>query len=253
MPTVEVEIGDDGKIGTLPEAVQKFLDKRIGEATSSAKAAAAKDLEAKIADLKRGGLDAADRERLKTLEGDLSRANEEVAKAKGDAAEAERIRSERHAKELKERDDKVKAAHGEVDKRTKRIRELVGKDIKIAALQAGAREESLDELEQLLGPSIGLDDALQAFVQDANEAGKARLDKDGKPVSIEGFVAEYLTAHPHHKSAPVGRGGRATGGRSLSGQKVSGVEAEKAAALELVSQNPSISNIARALSRAGAA
>ena len=36
MPVLEVEIADDGSIGTLPDALQTFMNKRIAEAKRKA-------------------------------------------------------------------------------------------------------------------------------------------------------------------------------------------------------------------------
>lgn len=253
MATVQIEIGDDGKVGTLPDPVQSFLQTKIDEAYGKGAAKAAADaktqVESQIAELKKGGLGAAERERLKTLEADLSKSNEELARAKGDAVEAERIRNERHTQQLAERDADVKKAQKEVERRTKRIADMVGKDVKIAALNEGAREESLAELELLLSPRIGLDDGLQAFVRDANDPGKPQLDADGvTPLTIEGLVRQYLAAHPHHKAAPEGRGGGRGGGRSLSGP-TGGTAFDREAAA--VAQDPSITNVARAFAQVG--
>lgn len=253
MASVQIEIGDDGKIGTLPDPVQSFLETKIAEAYGKGAAKAAADaksqVESQIAELKKGGLSASEREKLKTLEADLSRTSEELAKAKGDAVEAERIRTERHQRELDDRDALVKKAHGEVNKRTARLTEMVGKDIKIAALNEGAREESLAELEALLAPRVGLDDGLQAFVRDANDPGKPQLDADGKPLTIEGLVRQYLADKPHHIAAPEGRGGGRGGGRSLSGARNTASAFDRDVAK--VAQDPSISNLARAFANAG--
>lgn len=249
MATVQVEISDDGKVGTLPEPLQKLLDTRIDEAYGKGAAKAAKELEGEIAKLKKSGLDPVERERLKTLEADHSRLTEEIALRDKKFDEAQEIRNKRHQQELADRDAKLSESAAEIQKRTQRIQELVGKEIRAAAMAAGARAESLDELELLLSGRVGLDNALQAFVKDANDAGKPLLDKDQKPVSIEGLVVSYLTDHPHHKAAPLGRGAGGGGGRSLGG-KPSG-DAEKDAALAAVAEQPTIANVARAFSRIG--
>jgi hypothetical protein len=226
MATVEVEIGDDGRIGKLPDPLQRFLDDNINKAygkgaakaAEEAKGQVAKEVAAEIAKVKAAGdLGAAEREKLKTLEAEHSKALEDLAKERKDYAEAERIRNERHALELREREDKIKAAGDASEKRLIRVRELVAKEIAAIAASSGARKESLPELEVLLGGRIGLDDALQPFVKDDKDAGKPALDTEGKPLSIEGFVQQYLADHPHHKAATSGRGGGANGGRSFNG------------------------------------
>lgn len=246
MPKVEIEVGDDGKIGTLPEPLQKFFDSKFDEAFGKGKAKAAEEAKGQ-------GADPVTIEKLKAAELENSKLKEAEAIRSKNYEEAERLRNERHANELKERDEKLAATTAEVTRRTQRIEQLSRSEIRIAAIAAGARQESLGELEALLGTRIGLDDALQAFVRDAKDAGKPLLDKDQKPVSIEGFVTQYLTDHPHHKAAPGGRGGGAQGGRSFTTPPPSGADAEKANAIAEVERNPSVANVARAFSRIGAA
>lgn len=243
MAKVELEISDDGAVGTLPEPLQKFFDTKFAEAFGKGAAKAAEEAKRQVGD-------PVERERLKAAELENSRLKEAEALREKNYAEAERLRNERHANELREREEKLAKASEELTRRTQRIQELIGQSIRVAALDAGARKESLDELQQLLGSRIGLDDALQAFVKDAKDAGKPALDKDGKtPLTIEGFVASYLADHPHHKAAPAGRGGGASGGRSLQGQRTG--DTEKAAALEAVAQNPTIANVAHAFAKIG--
>lgn len=243
MPKVELEIGDNGEIGTLPEPLQKFFDSKFGEAFWKGKAKAAEEARGQLAH------DPVERERLKALELENSRLKEAEALAQKNYAEAEKIRNERHAKEVAERDEAIAKAQAEIDRRTTRVRELVSSQIREIAVRQGARDASLDELALLLGQQVGLDDALQPIVTD--RAGKALLDKDGKPVSIEGFVSSYLADHPHHRAAPAGRGGGAPGGRSLAGPPPTGVAADKADAFAAVEQAPTVHNIARAFALVG--
>lgn len=245
MPKIEVEIGDDGAIGTLPDELQKFLDKKINRAYSDGADKALKALK------ENAKPDPVEVERAKTLEIEVSKLKEAEAIREKRYEDAQAEAKKRHDAELAEKAAALEAKDAEVKRRTDRINELARKEIRAVALAQGARKESLDELELILGSSIGLDDALQVFVKDTQDAGKGRLDKDGKAVTIEGFVAQYLTDHPHHKSAATGRGGGASGGRSLSGASLTGVEAEKAAVLDEVAKNPTVANIARAFAQAG--
>lgn len=242
MAKVELEIGDDGSVGTLPEPLQKFFDTKFNEAFGKGKAKAAEDMRGQLPD-------PVERERLKSLELENSRLKEAEALAQKNYQEAERIRNERHAAEVKERDERLTKAEQELARRTERVRELVASQIREIAVRNGARDASLDELSVLLGTTIDLDDALQPVVKD--RAGKVALDKDGKPLTVEGLVISYLADHPHHKAAPGGRGGGATGGRSLYGQAPTGADAEKAAALEAVAQSPTVANVASAFARIG--
>jgi hypothetical protein len=250
MPEVVVEFGEDGKPVKVPAEVQALIDRSFGQGQAKATDEAAKKMKTEIESLRQAGnLNPAERERLRSLEVDLSKTREELAMRDKNFEEAQKIREERHARDLSEREDKLKAKDAEVERRTGRIRELLGNQLRAAALEAGARKESIGELEVLLGSRIGLDDALQAFVTDAKDAGKAALDKDGKPVTIEGFVAQYLTDHPHHKSPTSGRGGGGRGGRSTAGDP--GVTGEKAQAFESVAANPTVASVANAFRHVG--
>lgn len=253
MPKLEIDISDDGKIEKVPEPVQKLIDKAFGQ--GQAKAAdegqkAAKALQTEIDELKKGGLSPAEREKLKTLEADQSKLKEELALRDKNFEEAQRIRNERHQKELDDRDAKLTASQAEIAKRTERIQQLVVTDIRAAALAAGARKESVAELEFILGAQVGLDDGLQPFVRDTKEPGKARLDDKGQPLTIEGLVGSYLADHPHHKAGTPGRGGGAGGGRSFNGS-TGGAHTEKAAALAEVERRPTVQNVAAAMSLVG--
>jgi hypothetical protein len=248
--TLQIEVADDGTIAKVPEAVQKLIDKAYGKARAEATDAATKANKDEIDRLKKAGeLSATDREKLRTLEGEHSKAQEELARAKNDHAEADRIRNERHQKELTERDGKLTTAAAEIEKRTELYRKAVLKDVLIAAAKEGARNESLPELEVLLGGRIGLDESLQPFVRDEKDPGKPLLDKDQKPVTIEGFVKQYLADHPHHKTPVSGRGGGARGGRT--GQGGEGATGEKAEALAELERTPSVRALAGVLRHAG--
>jgi hypothetical protein len=217
MAVIEVEVGEDGAIAKVPEQVQKLIDAAYGRGQAKATDEGAARLKAEIEKYKKGGLDPAEREKLLTAEKDLSRLNEELAIRDKRWEDAQKIRDERHASEIKERDGLVKAKDAEIQKRTDRVRQAVMKEVIAVAAVEGARKESLPELEVLLGSRIGLDDALQPIVTDA--AGKPALDKDGNPVTVEGYVRQYLADHQHHVVPASGRGGGAQGGRSLQGGK----------------------------------
>lgn len=240
MATLEIELADDGSIAKVPEPIQKLIDKAFGQG----QAKAADELRQKARP------DPVEVERAKTLEVELSKLKEAEAIREKRWEDAQAEAAKRHEAALAEERKAAEALKADLQKRTTRIQELARKDIRAAALEAGARKESLDKIEKLLADSIGLDDALQTYVKDG--AGNPLLDKDGKtPVTIEGFVAQYLADNREFLASPAGRGGGAPGGRSLSGQPLTGVEAEKAAALDRVAADPSIQNVAAAFSRIG--
>lgn len=115
--------------------------------------------------------------------------------------------SEAHALEITKRAEAL-------TKRNERIRELVNANLKGMAAQAGAREESLAELEIILQHRIGYDDDMVPYVK--GEDGTPAKTAAGNPLSIDVFVKQYLDNHPHHRKAAPGRGGDARRGASLS-------------------------------------
>lgn len=171
-----VPLTDDGKIGTLPEPLQQLVDARIREATQRAKAKSTDPVEA---------------ERLKTLESELESYRIKDAEAGKRYEEAIAIRE---AREKAER-DKLQA---EIERRTERLKRATHADIKAAALKAGARDESIDELVALLGPKVSLNDDLDPVVDGAD--------------SIDALVAGYLDTKPHHRKAAPGQSMGTTGG-----------------------------------------
>jgi hypothetical protein len=201
MPKVEIDVTDDGKIGTLPEPVQKFVDGLIGDAHKRAYEKAA-------AEAKRQGYDPVERERLTQLEAEKKA--REIADLERDKKyeEAQKLRDERHQKDLAAKDEAI-------NQREARIRKGLRADIRAAALRHGAREESLDELALILSGDLDLDSDLEPYVKGTD--GKPAASQDGKPVSIEGHVNAYLDTHPHHRKAPAGQGGGARGGASFAG------------------------------------
>jgi bifunctional DNA-binding transcriptional regulator/antitoxin component of YhaV-PrlF toxin-antitoxin module len=233
--TLTIEVDEKGQIGTLPDPLQKFLDTRIKEAYR-------KGAEKVETELKHKLRSEADEERIKLLESENSRFKELEAKRKGDHEEAKKLAEERHAAELRDREDKLAAKDAELSRRHERLRAMLGAEIRAAATAAGARDESLPELQKLLGADLDLDaTTLEGFVKDAD--GKP-LEKDGKRVSIEFHVAQYLADHPHHLKTGRGKGGSAPGGQSLRGGTV---VTDKDAAIAAAASNPSAVNVNNAI------
>lgn len=230
MPVLEVEIGDDGGIKTLPEPLQKFLDKRIDEAYKKGADKTEKALSPHLADpveieKLRQRAKQADELEIGVLERDK---RYEEALALRDKSNAEKIEAERK---------RTEAA-------VARVKAAVTKSIRAAAATNGARAESLDELERLLGAEVDLDDTLTEYVKDAE--GKPRVDADGKRLSIEGLVAEYLKTHPHHVAAAPVKGGKAPGGATRAGHPPQTGDARSDARAR-VADDPSTANVARLL------
>ncbi len=270
MAKVEIEIGDDGKIGTLPEPLQKFVNDKFDEAFGKGKAKAATDAQTQIATAvelarkeereKAGKVisDPAAVEKAKNLEIELSKLKEEDAVREKNFVEANRLRDERHANELKDREkalaDLEAGKAAEVAKYAQRLRETVDADIRFEAARAGTRDESMDEVGELLTKFVDVDaETLRPIVNVAAFKAKfadSKLGDDGKPVAIEGLVAEYLTRKPHHKAPVKGTGGGARGGFSTTGTSKA-KDPDKEAALDALASDPSLANATAAFGRIG--
>lgn len=180
-----VPLNADGTIAQLPEALQKHLDgivsKRLRE-----------DRERRTSKP-----DPVEAEKLTTLEQELEQYRLRDAEAQKRYDEALKIRE---AREQAEREKYQQ----EIDRRTERIKRSVRAEIQAAALKAGARDESLDELADLLGPRVALNDDLDPVV----------LGADGQPdaAGIDGLVTRYLESKPHHKRGTPGQSMAAGGG-----------------------------------------
>jgi hypothetical protein len=204
MATVEIEIGDNGEIGTLPDPLQKFFDKKLNEQYQKGADKAEKRFQSLIVDPK-------ELEELRTKAKQLEDATLAIAERDKDWKTAQEIRDKRHADELQSE----RQAH---TKTRGKVREFIGKTIRGAAVEAGARSESLDELERLIGADVDLDDELNPFVKGAD--GKPLQNDKGESVTLEGYVAAYLDKKPHHKATPQAKGGRAPGGAAMKGTPV---------------------------------
>jgi hypothetical protein len=212
---IEFEIGDDGAIGTLPEPVQKFFDKKIDEAFQKGADKAEKRFSTLIVDPK-------ELEDLRTKAKKLEDAELAIAERDKDWKTAQEIRDKRHQDEL----TREREAHG----KTKiKVREFVGKSIRAAAVEAGARAESLDELERLIGADVDLDDDLEPFIK--GKDGQPLANDKGEKVTLEGYVTDYLAKKPHHKAASSAKGGKAPGGATMRGASttLTGADAIRAA------------------------
>lgn len=236
MPVIEVEVGEDGGIGKLPDPLQKFLDKRIDEAYRKG----ADKTERALSPLT---VDPVEMERLRTR--DKALADVELREAERQK-EYEKARQLRDEAAQKEKADAIKAEKANTQKAIDRVRQTLGKSIRAAAAAQGARAESLDELERLLGAEVDLDDDLNEFVRDASDPKKVRVNDKGEAVTIEGLVADYLKTHPHHVKAEPVQGGGARGGATLAGRPAITGDARSVARAR-VADDPSTANIGRLL------
>jgi len=218
MARIELELGDDGEVvGQTPAEIDAIF-KRIeaaalarGKSTGIAEAAAlakkqiADTVAAELA--KREALAPLEKEKYARIDEENTSVKKQLLELSSQSDRTLKSREETHARELLARTDAIA-------KREARIRDQVKDTIRGLALAAGAREESLTELEVILGTSIGYDDDMAPFVKNA-EGQVATLH--GKPMSIGMFVKEYLDSHPHHRRPAQGQGGGARGGASFGG------------------------------------
>ncbi len=264
MPKLEIEVGEDGSIGTLPEQVQKLLDSKYKEAFGKGAEKAAKEAQSQIekiekehASAARVQTDPAAVEKAKNLEIELSKLKEAEAVREKNFEEAKRLAEERYAKELADR-DKLRAeadtmSQAEIAKRDAKLRADVQKDIRVEASKANALPSAIDDIAELLAKYVGLSDDFEPTVNAEAfrlKFTESKLGTDGKPVSIEGLVGEYLSLKPHNRAPVRGTGGRAMGGASLTALPT-GKDAEFRGALTSLETEPSIANAANAFSRIG--
>lgn len=237
MPVIEVEVGEDGGIGKLPDTLQKFLDKRIDEAYRKG----ADKTERALSPLT---VDPVEMERLRTR--DKALADVELREAERQK-EYEKARQLRDEAAQKEKAEAVKAVEQKRLAAIDRLRASLTRTIKATAKSLGARDESLDELERLLGAEVDLDDDLTEFVRDASDPKKPRVNDKGEKVSIEGLVADYLKTHPHHVKAEPVQGGGSRGGATLAGRPPAIAGDARSVARARVADDPSTANIGRLL------
>lgn len=230
MARVELELDDKGELtGTVPPEVEELFKrtqtasygqgygKGVATAAEDAKKQIEETVKAKLAE--KDALAPLEKARIAGIEEENARVKKHIDDQAREFDRTSRNREETHAKELIDRSTKL-------EKRDGRIRELTKRQIRGEALQHGARDESLDELEVILNHYIGYDDDMQAFIKDAE--GNPQLQA-GKPIPISAFVKQYLDNHAHHRKPTGTAGGGARGGAAVRGSagQVPSVDAAK--------------------------
>lgn len=214
MPKFELEIDDKGEfIGQLPTEFSTVLEKikstAHGEGYGKGNQKAVEEAKAQIES-------AIKAEKLK-LEASMP-----LEKAKWDEIDQQnkhlKTQLEQLATESRKRSTEREEAHAtELTQRMQKmairdtkIRNLVNGQLRVLAAAAGARDESLSELEVILQHRIGYDDDMEPFVktEDGKEVAKTAA---GNPLGIDAFVKQYLDNHPHHRKPATGPGGRQGG------------------------------------------
>jgi len=237
MPKFEIEIDDKGEIIGKPPAEIDALFKRtetgaygggLKKGREDALTEAQKAAEEKIAAERAKWEKENPVERAKQLEEENLKFRESEALLVKRFNETSRQREENHAKEIADKAEMVA-------KRDRRLAEQMKATIRAEALAAGARDESLSELEVILGSKVAYDDDLEPYVK--GDDGKPVL-VHGKPQPVGVFVKAYLEAHAHHRKPVAGAGGGARGGASLSGQQGDVTEATAKARIESGDRSP---------------
>lgn len=218
MPRLEIELDDKGElVGEVPEPLSAIF-KRIevaahGQGFGKGRASAAEDAKKQIEDnvraelLRRDAMAPLEREKQARMEEENTSLKTRIAEAMRDADRTMKAREEAHARELVDRTEALKRRDG-------KIRDLVKARLAALATAAGARDESLPELEVILGAAIGFDDDMEPFV--VGEDGQPKL-LHGKPMPLTAFVKDYLETHPHHRKPPSAFGSGARGGATFQG------------------------------------
>lgn len=226
-----VPLTEDGKIGALPEPLQKLFDQRISEATRRAVEKAKR--EAPPPPKNEDGLDPQEVEDLRRKvaeyeQDDLARQkryDEALQKAQERAAKEREKEAAKYAAELAAKDEAAKKAQQRAERQARRQVEAT---IRAAAVEHGAREESLDELVALLAPKVTLDEQDDDYVP-------VVLDDDGDPLDggVPQLVIDYLAKRPHHRKGDGGKsaGMHGGGGGAPTSQaaKVAAIQARIAA------------------------
>ena len=218
--TFELPVDDKG-IPFIPDSLMQRFQPVVDRLVKPRLDKERQRIEQEVAS-RRQGDDPLDRERAKALQEENERYKLADLERQKRYDEAEKLREDREKQRDADHRKELDAREKEIERRTGRLKQMAANEIKIAAKKFGARDESLDELAQILGGQIDLDTDLQPFVKGAD--GKPLSGKDGQPVPIEGHVKSYLDSHPHHRAASGGSGGGARGGASLNGVDPSDVE-----------------------------
>jgi hypothetical protein len=219
MPKFEIELDEKGEfLGTLPTEFTAVLDKLkstahgegFGKGNQKAAEEAKKQIEMQLATEKAkwdAGLPG-ERAKWDSIEDENKHLKTQLDTTLGEQRKRMNEREEAHAQEVTRRAEREA-------KRDTKIRDLVNQNLKSLAARAGARDESLAELEVILQHRIGYTDDMEWFVKD--EAGQPAKTTAGNPLPLDVFVKQYLDNHPHHRKAAVGQGGGARGGASFGG------------------------------------
>lgn len=213
MPQITVEVDDKGEIVGKPPAEIDALFKRtettgygsgLKKGREDALAETQKEYETRIEAERKKWEEAHPQQqaRLKELEAEALSLRESENTLHKRYTESARQREENHAKAMA---DQAEA----VTKHQRKLKDMLKSQIRAEAIGAGARDESLSELEIIMSAYVDFDENLETIVK--GEDGKP-LMKQGKPIASAEFIREYLGKHGHHRKPTGGTGGGARGG-----------------------------------------
>lgn len=221
MGRLELELDDSGEIvGDVPDGLTTLLKKvessAYGQGYGKGVEQAARDAKKQIEDnvkaelLRRDAMAPAEREKYRAIEEENTTLKSRIAEAMRDSDRALKAREEAHARELVDRTEAIK-------RRDSKIRDLVKARLSALAQAAGARDESLSELEVILERFIAFDDDMEPLVLAEDGKPATMPGKPGTPLPLASFVKDYLDKHPHHRKPSGAHGGAARGGATLHG------------------------------------
>jgi hypothetical protein len=216
MPRHEVEIDEKGEfVGQLPAEIDAIL-KRIeitahGTGFRSGQGKAAEEAKKQIEDAikaERAKIEASlplEREKWQGVEEENKALKTQLTDTMRESSRTLTKREEAHAEEITKRAEALK-------KYQARIQALTIAQVRAEAQRAGARDESLPELEAILGASIRFTDDMEPEI--VNQDGTTAT-VHGKPMDLSTFVKSYIETHPWHRKPAAGAGGNARGGASF--------------------------------------
>lgn len=219
MPRFEIELDDKGELaGDVPAELTGLIERREimahGNGFRGGQTKAGEDAKAQLESAikaERTRLEAQqplEREKWQAAEEENKTLKTQLTNSMRESSKTLQQREEAHAEEITRRADSL-------NKRNQKIQALVTANLRALAASAGARDESLSELEVILQHRIGYDDDMEPFVK--GEDGQPAKLTNGNPVGIDVFVKQYLDNHPHHRKPTPGQGGGARGGATLRG------------------------------------
>lgn len=218
---VELELADDGTVTddvlkALPDPIKKYFaegsDRGFKEGYAKGMATKARELQPHL-------VDPLDREKTAQAMAELEERRIKDAERDKRYEEAMKLREDSHKRD-------IDARQQEIVKREQKLRKAIGSEIRAAAVQAGARDESVHELMMILGAEVDLNEDLEPYVKGTD--GKPALDAKGQALTIEGRVKAYLDANRHHLKSNTGTGGGARGGASFAHLSADGQDAARA-------------------------